>query len=181
VAFGAGRMVVIASDGKGNWKLAGVFTTAGTKGYAAFRAGTDLDHNGYPDIGIIAAEGGGLNARNHFHVFVENSPANALRIVPKHPHGGATLVPGSVRMLEWSAAVPKALGAATVSLAVSGNGPNGPWAEIARGLPNSGRYQWRVPQDLSCVSGCEVRYEIKAGEAAASAVGHANFIARSGQ
>jgi len=181
VAFGAGRMVVIAGDGKGNWKLAGTFTTPGTQGYAAFRAGTDLDHNGYPDIGVIAAEGRGLNARNHLHVFVENSPARALRIFPKHPHGGSTLVPGSVRMLEWSAAVPKALGAARVSLAVSGSGSSRPWSEIAQGLPNNGRYQWRVPPDLSCVSGCEVRYEIKAGEATASAVGHANFVSRAGR
>jgi len=181
VAFGDGRMVVIAGDGHGNWKLAGTFTTPGNKGYAAFRAGTDLDHNGYPDIGVIAAEGGGLNPRNHFRVFVESSPARVTRIFPKHPHGGATLVPGSVRMLEWNAAVPKELGAATVSLGVSRNGPQGPWAEIAKELPNTGRYQWRVPPDLSCVSGCEVRYEVRAGTTTASAIGHANFSPASGR
>ena len=181
VAFGAGRMVVIAGDGKGNWKLASTFTTPGTQGYAAFRAGTDVDHNGYPDIGVIAAEGNPFSARNHFHVFVESSPATALRIFPKHPHGGATMVPGSVRMFEWNAAVPNGFGAATVSLAVSSTGPNGPWKKIAGELPNNGRYQWRVPADLSCVSGCDVRYEIKAGEATTAVVGHSNFAAKSGR
>jgi hypothetical protein len=179
VAFGAGWMVVGTGDGKGNWKLGGTFTTAGTRGYAAFRAGTDLDHNGYPDIGVIAAEGTGLNPKNHFHVFVESSPATALRIVAKHPHGGATLVPGSVRMLEWNAAVPKGFALATVSLAISGTGANGPWKKIAEELPNNGRYQWRVPADLGCVSGCDVRYEIKAGDVIASTVGHSNFAVRS--
>jgi len=178
VAFGQGLMVVAAGDGKGNWKLAAKFTTAGNKGYAAFRAGTDLDHNGYPDIGVVAAEGSGLNPRNHFHVYVESSPARALRISPKHPHGGATLLPGAVRRLEWNAAVPRDFGAATVSLSISGNGPNGPWRGVAQGLPNNGGYQWRVPPDLVCPAQCLVRYEIRAGNAFDSAVGPAIFVGR---
>jgi len=181
IAFGAGRLAVISGDGKGNWKLAGTFTTPGKKGYAAFRAGTDLDHNGFPDIGIIAAEGGGLNAVNHFHVYVEASTATELRIVPKHPHGSATLVAGAARMIEWNAAVPAGLGPASVSLAVSANGSNGPWSEIAEGLPNNGRYQWRTPASLSCRSGCLVRYEIAAGGAKAYAIHRAAIAAAGGQ
>lgn len=177
VAFGHGLMVVAAGDGKGNWKLAGRFTTEGKKGYAAFRAGTDLDHNGYPDIGVIAAEGSGLNPRNHVHVYVESSPAAELRIVPKHPHGGATLVPGAARMLEWYAAVPRQLGVATVALSISGSGPNGPWKRVAEGLPNNGRYQWRVPADLTCQNQCWVHYQIHAGGAVASATGQSSFVA----
>ncbi len=181
IAFGAGRMAVIAGNGRGNWKLAGTFTTPGKKGYAAFRAGTDLDHNGFPDIGIIAAEGGGLNPVNHFHVYVEASAATDLRIVPKHPHGGATLVPGAVRMIEWNAVVPSALGPATVSLTISTRGVSGPWSRIAEGLPNSGLYQWRIPTSLSCPSGCFIRYEIGTGGAKASAIYHAPFAAAGGQ
>jgi hypothetical protein len=169
IAFGHGKMAIIAGDGKGHWKLAGFFTTPGTHGYAAFRAGTDLDHNGYPDIGIIAAEGGGFNPVNHFHVFVESSPAHELHITPMHPRGSATLVPGAVRMIEWNAAVPKALGKATVSLEFSSGDANGPWQMIASGLANNGKYQWRVPRDLSCSAHCYLRYEITAAGLSAAA------------
>ena len=177
IAFGHGKMAIIAGDGKGHWQLAGFFSTAGTQGYAAFRAGADLDHNGFPDIGIIAAEGGGFNPVNHFHVFVESSPARELRIIPKHPHGSATLVPGSVRMIEWTASVPRGVGAATVSLEFSADA-SGPWQPIASGLPDNGSYQWRVPSELSCSASCYLRYEIDGGNQKMATVKTRAFTAR---
>lgn len=160
VAFGRGTVSVYTGDGQGNWTLATSFATPGRQGYAAFRAGIDVDHNGFPDIGIVAAESGGIN---HLRVYVESSTPDQPRIYPSTARGEAVLVPGSVRRLEWTAAVPRGAGDATIALEWSADGANGPWQTIAEAVPDNGSYQWQVPRTLADARQCYIRYRLLIG------------------
>jgi hypothetical protein len=162
VAFADGQVNVYAGDGTGNWGLTASFATAGTSGYSAFRAGTDLDHNGYPDIGVVAAEGtSSSNARNRPRVFVESSSPVETAIYPKSPRGGETFVAGSTRFIDWSAAIPQIGRRTTMAIDLSLTGPAGPWLPVAAGLKNNGRYQWLVPGDTPTSSNCFLRFTLR--------------------
>ncbi|MBI1746552.1 MAG: VCBS repeat-containing protein [Acidobacteria bacterium] len=171
IAFGRGRVVVYTGDGLGNWELAAEFDTPGTRGVAAFRAGVDLDHNGFPDIGVVASEGG----RNRPRVFLENSVPTELRIYPKYPRGGETFIAGSVRFIEWSAALPPRLQKSAMTLELSLNGPDGPWRRVADAVPNNGRYQWLIPPTLPTSIDCYLRYMLTTGDGDAGAMTPAAF------
>jgi hypothetical protein len=175
VAFGAGQVVVYAGDGTGNWTLLASWETPGARGYSAFRAGVDLDHNGYPDIGVIAKEGPSpFNARNVPRVFLESSVPSAAWLYPKAPRGGETFVAGSVRFIDWHAAVPKQQPAA-ITIELSLTGPRGPWSPVAEAVPNNGRYQWRVPAALPSSEECYLRYTMTAEDIQVSAMTPAPF------
>ncbi len=146
IAFAKGLITVYAGDGAGNWTVMSSFSTPGIYGYAAFRVGTDVDHNGFPDIGVVAAEGSSsFNARNRPRVFVESSVPTELSIYPDSPRGGEKLIVGSVRFIDWHAAVPQFVRRTTVSIDLSTTGPAGPWLPVATNLKNNGRYQWQIP------------------------------------
>lgn len=144
-AFGNGRAGVWIGNGDGTWVPAATFTTPTPGYFAAFRVGGDVDHNGLPDMAIVDEEGGPFSSRNHIHFYREASipPALKGRLVQPGPH--ATLRTGSVRFVEWTSAVPQGAPAGRVSLAYSLTGVSGPWTMIARDLPDTGRYQWNVP------------------------------------
>src|SRR5262249_4129701 len=176
IAFVRGRIVLYTGDGAGNWEHAAEVETPGTRGLAAFRAGVDLDHNGFPDIGVVASEGPSpFSARNHPRIFLEGSVPAELRVFAKYPSGGETFVAGSVRFIEWNAAVPRELGSSTVTLELSLEGPDGPWQMLAAALPNNRRYQWRVPPDLPASSDCYVPHSLEAGKAIEQAVSRRAF------
>jgi hypothetical protein len=145
-AFGNGRAGVWLGNGDGTWVPTASFTTPTPGYFAAFRVGGDVDHNGRPDIAVVDEEGGPFNSRNHLHFYRETSVPGTLeaRLVQPSPH--ATLRTGSVRFVEWTSAVPAGAPATRVSLAYSLTGDSGPWMVIAKDLPDSGRYQWTVPE-----------------------------------
>jgi hypothetical protein len=176
IAFGTGLTVVYGGDGAGHWKLLGSFNTPGTRGYSAFRAGTDLDHNGFPDIGIIAKEGPSpFSARNRPRVFLESSIPTEVSIHPQGPRGGQTLIAGSVRFVEWSAAVPPAVQQSSMTIELSVTGPEGPWLAVAADVPNNGRHQWHIPSDLGMSSDCYLRYRLQVNGEEVMAVTPAPF------
>jgi hypothetical protein len=72
-AFGSGQGRVWAGDGAGGWTEVASFTTPSPGDFEAFRAGGDVDHNGYPDLVLVADEGSWPNDRNHIHVLKESS------------------------------------------------------------------------------------------------------------
>jgi len=164
VAFATGEpglLAVYGGDGAGNWSELAAVTTADNCGFAALRAGTDADHNGFPDVVFIAEENcsfwvGGTN-RPHF--YAESSTPSAPWVFPKSPRGGETLVAGSVRFIDWHAAVPGDQ-PATVDIDLSLLGPSGPWTALVTGLPNNGRYQWLLPAELPASSDCHLRFTL---------------------
>ncbi len=163
-----GSARVYAGDGAGTWTLASTITTDTACDYAAFRAGTDVDHNGYPDLALVQEEDcspwvGGTNA---LRCFVEASaPAEAF-IHPKYPRGGETWIAGSVRVIEWHGAVPPGASAPTITLELSRLGAAGPYGTLATGVPNSGRFQWTVPSTLPSSAECHLRLTLNTDPAA---------------
>jgi hypothetical protein len=171
VAFAKGLVTVYTGDGAGNWQAASSFSSPGIYGYAAFRVGTDVDHNGYPDIGIVAAEGSSAsNARNRPRVFVENSIPDQASVYPVSPRGGETFKLGATRFIDWHAALPPAVRRSTMSIDVSVTGPNGPWQSIATGQPNNGRYQWLVPSGLQATNKAYLRFTVQSPHGVTTAV-----------
>jgi hypothetical protein len=162
VAFFLGQTKVYAGDGLGQWQVIATITTPAACDFAAFRAGTDFDHNGYPDFAFVAEENcqpwtGGVN---HLHAFAESSTPTTPWVWPKYPRGGETLIAGSVRFIDWHAALPPGSGPATMTIELSIRGPSGPFNAIAVGLPNNGRFQWVVPGSLPTSDNCYLRYTL---------------------
>ena len=178
IGFGEGTAQVWLGDGGGTWTASASFTTPAPGTYSAFRVGADADHNGYPDIALVAKEGDTWSAINHLRFFKETSPAESLFIFPVYPRGHETFKHGSVRFLEWTCAVP-APGTASITLELSTAGPAGPWALIAAGIPNNGRFQYAVPQDVNSAD-CHIRYTVSTPTDTAQAVTPAAFTIGSG-
>jgi hypothetical protein len=149
--FGASQAAVWLGDGAGNWVLGATFTTPTPGNFRAFRAGTDVDHNGYPDLALVAVEG----STNHLRCFREASVPESLRIFPAFPRGHERFYAGSVQFVDWTCAVP-APDTAVVRLELSTTGAGGPWSVVADSLVNSGRFQWTVPDEPS--ADCYIRH-----------------------
>ena len=166
VAFASGNpglLKVYAGDGAGNWTQIASVSTPDCCDYAALRAGTDADHNGYPDIVIVSEENcspwvGGTNRPRFYR---ESSTPASTWIHPHCPRGGETFIAGSVRFIDWTAAV-RGPGQPTMSIDWSLVGPSGPWIPLAAALPDNGRFQWLLPANLPTSSTCHLRYTLDA-------------------
>lgn len=160
--FGSRTVYVFGGDGSGaTWNQLATFDTPDSPGTGkAFRVGGDVDHNGRPDMAMVAEkELGFLNDVNILHAYREGTPPAVLtaRIVSPGPY--RRLHAGSVAFIDWGSEVPAGQDS-TVDLALSTSGPGGPWEPIAAALPNNGRYQWRVPLRLS--EDCRIKITVKA-------------------
>jgi hypothetical protein len=159
VAFFLGHTTIYAGNGQGTWQAVATINTPAACDFAAFRAGTDFDHNGYPDFAFVAEENcqpyvGGVN---HLHAFAEASIPATPWVWPKYPRGGEKLIAGSVRFADWDAAIPAGTGQPTMLIELSIHGPAGPYEAIAAGLPDNGRLQWVVPVHVPTSANCSLR------------------------
>jgi hypothetical protein len=156
-AYGNGIFKLWLGDGQGNWTADVQFTTTGIADCSAFRVGGDIDHNGFPDI-ILVAEGGSFpNYQNHLRCYKEASSAGNLNIHGIFPHRHEVFYQQSVQFIDWITAVPGGTGSST-DLFYSVTGPNGPYVEIGTGLTDNGRYQWTVPMAYS--NNCYMRFVV---------------------
>jgi hypothetical protein len=146
MAFGSQTFQLWLGDGNGNWIADATFQTDVDPGSArAFRAGGDLDKNGYGDIVILSNEKTGfVSWQNRLYVYAENSIPDSLWIIGLYPKGNENFFPGSVRFIQWASAVPDEE-PSKVKIEVSAFGPDGPWWLVADSLPDNGKYQWTVP------------------------------------
>lgn len=156
VAFGSGTTQVWLGNGAGNWISDAVFTTPAPGDFGAFRVGGDADHNGYPDIALVAEEGDAWSAINNLRFFRETSVTESLFIFAVYPRGGEVFKPGSVRFIQWTCAVP-AGELAWINLELSTSGAAGPWTAINDSVPDNGRYQYSVPAGINS-NDCWIRY-----------------------
>jgi hypothetical protein len=163
LAFRAGSPGVVeiwSGDGQGQWQSIATVSLPVAQDDAAFRAGADADHNGYPDFVVVQKEyvgGFPIPWRNRPRFFAESSVPDEAWIHPVFPRGGETLVAGSVRFLEWTCAVPGGT-PDPVRIELSTDGPSGPWTPVAVGAPNSGRFQWRLPAGLPSSGNAYLRF-----------------------
>ncbi|MFG0251687.1 MAG: FG-GAP repeat domain-containing protein [Phycisphaerales bacterium JB038] len=155
-----GYINVFGGDGVGGWTQIAQIATASNDDYAAFRAGADFDHNGYPDVAVVQEEyvgGFPIPWRNRPRAYVESTTPNEAWIHPAYPRGGEVFHAGAVRFLRWHAAVPSSQGNPTVTIELSTNGAGGPFLLLADSVPNSGRYQWTAPTNVPSSDNCYVR------------------------
>jgi hypothetical protein len=162
VAYFLGHVTVYAGNGQGQWQAVATVTTPAACDFAAFRAGTDFDHNGYPDFAFVAEENcqpwvGGVN---HLHAYAQSSIPTSAWVFPKYPRGGEKLVARSVRFVDWHAAVPAGGGQPTMTIELSIHGLDGPFGVIAAGVPNNGRFQWVVPGHMPPSTNCFLRFTL---------------------
>jgi len=156
-AYGDGTFTLWLGDGTGTWNLETQFTTTGISDCKAFRVGGDADHNGFPDITLVAEGGSWPSYQNHMKFYKEISVPDNLTISTIFPKGHEVFNENSVQFIDWISAVPDNV-ASLVKLEYSIYGLNGPWSVIADNLPNNGRYQWNIPQANS--SNCYIKYTV---------------------
>jgi hypothetical protein len=170
VAFADGEpglLVVYGGDGAGNWQQIASTPTPNCCDGAAFRAGVDADHNGYPDIAYVAEENcDWLGGTNRPRFYAEDSTPKSSWVHPQYPRGGETLIAGSVRFLDWHGAE---IGGQLheVLIELSRGGPDCLWTTIAAGVPNNGRYQWLLPAGMQGSTECYLRYTLEGATALA--------------
>lgn len=151
---------VYLGDGAGNWTLAATVPTESACRVLALTAGADFDHNGHADLAYVAEENcqWWIGGTNELHAWRETSEPVEPWIHPVRPRGGEVFIAGSVRFIDWRAAIPgdrERLPAMTIELSLTG--PEGPFQPIAEGAPGNGCYQWLVPTDLPASADCYLR------------------------
>jgi hypothetical protein len=158
-----GQTQVFTGSGAGMWTLAATATHPSCTDIAAFRAGVDFDHNGYPDFIVVPEEN-----RNTPRAFAEASVPTTPWVFPKCPRGGEKWIAGSVRFIDWNAPVPAGSGQPTMAIELSRTGPDGPFYPVAAGLPDNGRYQWRIPTTVASSTDCYLRLTLNTTPPAAA-------------
>jgi len=156
-AYGNGVFKLWLGDGTGNWTEETQFTTTGITSCQAFRVGGDVDHNGYPDIVLVAEGGSWPNYQNHMRCYKEASEPDSLWIKGLFPRGYEVFYQNSVQFIDWTSEVP-AGESSLVKIEFSFYGNAGPWNPVADNLPNSGRFQWTVPNTGS--SDCYLKFTV---------------------
>jgi len=174
VTFGAGLLTIRAGNGGTSWTQIASFTTHASPGsYSAIAIG-DVDHNGYPDIVLEAAEScGTFCTRNIIRLFRETTPYSRLTISPLFPRGFERFKNNATRFIEWLSASPAS--GSWVRLELSTSGSSGPWSLIADSIQNNGRHQWHIPDSLSS-SNCFIRYTVFTADSSATSITPNPFI-----
>jgi len=172
-ASAGGKVTVWLGNGAGTWTQDAQIPIPQPGYFSAFRAGGDVDHNGYPDLALVDDEGNWPSDYNHAHVFKESSAPSSLSIWPAFPRGGEKFYGSSVHFIDWLCGVPSGR-TARIRLELSTTGTGGPWTLIADTLRNGGRYQWQVPNGVNSTN-CYIRYKAFAAPDSAVATTPAAF------
>ncbi len=173
-AFGGGQFKLWLGDGDGNWIEETQFSTPSSGSFAAFRVGGDVDHNGYPDLVIVAREGSWPNDENEIHFFKETSVPDRLTVAPLYPRGSELLWENSVCFVDWASGIPTGHQDALVKLELSTDGAGTPWTTFADSLPNNGRFQWVVPSGIWSDQ-CRIQYTLFTDTGSVTAVTARDF------
>lgn len=154
LTFSSSGIVIYKGDGAGNWTANGNITL--TINHVRGLSIADLNHDGYSDIVYFGSSGG----NNVLKVFLHTGQNPSLNLLPEFPKGQECFKPGSVQFLKWLSSVPSGPNA-TVKIEFSSTGSTGPWTLISNSVPNSGIYQWVLPNIIS--NNCFLKYTITQG------------------
>lgn len=181
IGYSAPTGRVYLGDGAGHWVADATWAMPSPGDASALRVDGDIDHDGREDIIVQATQSGFPFYRNQLRAYSPNAPPATLSARLVTPHGGEVLRIGSVRDIRWLAAVPAGQGPATVTLRLSLHGTDGPWTTIASGLPDNGRYQWRVASGTPSAT-CRMRVIVTTtgGEVAATSERDFSLLFREG-
>ena len=165
-AFGNANLTIWkgikSAEGPITWLEMFNTTTSDNGDCAAFRAGGDVDRNGYPDITLVEKEGSWPNDQNHLKCFKETTPLFLNHIKAVFPLGNEVFRQGSVQFADWLSGVPAA-SSSQVKVQLSLRGKLGPFTTLTTATANSGRYQWTVPNTIS-TNNCFMKYTLIEGD-----------------
>ncbi len=163
LAFGKGKVGVYSFTTHASWQHRWDGTTAGRgdRDGELLRGGSDLDHNGLPDLWLVQSEPRGfLGDANVHRVLAEASAPATLRIRPLAPEPRRVWRGGQARFVEWTSAVPSGVDLGTVDVYLSTNGGAAPFLTLATDVPNNGRAQIVVPPGIASTN-CRVIYRLE--------------------
>lgn len=89
-------------------------------------------HDAAGNVGVAASAA-------NFRITDQTAPTAAVTA----PNGGESWLGGTTQTITWNAA--DNIGVDSVDVDYSLNGPGGPWAPVAHGIPNTGTYDWTLP------------------------------------
>ncbi|MEO0135527.1 MAG: VCBS repeat-containing protein, partial [candidate division WOR-3 bacterium] len=149
IAQGNGVLKIYLGNGRGDWQEVVTINTPTPGTGRELKVGGDCDHNGYPDIILVASEGS-PNDRNRARFFKETSVPQRVNIYPVFPRGYERFQPNSVNFIRWLSAIPNHPETPSyIRIQFSSNGPNGPFITIIDSFPNTGFFQWQIPNVIS--------------------------------
>ena len=161
-AFGDAHLTVWRATLPGDrsivWTQEFTMTTSNNGDCGAFRAGGDVDRNGFPDMVLVEKVGNWPNDINRLKCFRESTPYVTANLKATFPKGHEVFRQGSVQFTDWCSAVAPS-SSATVKIEFSRQGLSGPWTILTAGTENAGRYQWIIPQMVSSAN-CFLRYTL---------------------
>lgn len=164
-AFGNAHLTVWSGDLINNqtilWTQEFNMTTSNNGYCSAFRAGGDVDRNGFPDMAWVEKVGSYPNDQNHLKCFKETTPYFQPNINLIFPKGDEVFKQNSIQFIDWISAVPVS-SEALVKIDYSLQGTSGPWMSVTPGTENSGRYQWTIPQTISS-NNCFLKFTLVEG------------------
>ena len=170
-AFRSTTLEIYLGDSAGNWSLDSTLTVPASGQFSALAIG-DVDHNGRPDVALVARKNTGtFSSKNFLNLWTENTPASGLSVRVTSPTPNRVWRAGTTLFVDWQSA-----GTGLVHVDVSKSGPNGPWETVAGFLPNRGRHQITVEPKWAG-SNVYIRVSAEAGPAGAhDAVGPITVI-----
>ncbi len=164
-AFGNAQLTIwkgtVSSPLSVEWSQQMTMTTSNNGDCNAFRAGGDVDRNGFPDITLVEKVGNWPNDRNKLKCFKEQSPFLKANIDAVFPRGKEKFKQGCVGFIDWISAVPDT-STAGVRIEYSLQGSSGPWFTLTESSENSGRFQWILPMTISS-NNCFIRLTLMEG------------------
>jgi len=140
-----GRVHIFLRDGGGFWTRQNQDLQGNAGGWRVDVA--DFDHNGHPDIVAGFGTDNSMDFPGSVRVWEETSTPTEMAVTLSDPDGKEYLRPGSVQFIRWLSALPAGTGDRTVKLELSTSGSNGPYTTLASDLPDTGLYQWTVPEE----------------------------------
>jgi len=161
-AFGQALLTIwtgtVSETGVVSWNQEFSAVTSNNGDCGAFRAGGDVDRNGFPDITLVEKVGSWPNDYNEMKCFRENTQIFLYHIKSVYPIGNEVFKQGSVQFIDWVSAVP-ASSKSTVKIEYSLRGLYGDYHTVTPVATNSGRFQWTLPYTISS-NNCFLKYTL---------------------
>jgi len=118
----------------------------------------DFDCNGHRDIVAGFGTDNDMTFPGSINVWRETTTPTDLDIQLAYPDGGEYFKSGSAWLVRWLSTIPAGSETRTVKLELSTSGAAGPWTLIEDNLPDTGVYQWTVPDEQG--GNCYIRATI---------------------
>ena len=146
------------ATGTGGWLKADTTSMQGNAQSHRLNVG-DFDHNLLRDITAGFGTDDVAGYPGSIKVWRETTIPTELDVILDYPNGLEYINDGSIQFIRWRSAVMAGSGTRTVGLEYSTSGDAGPWTLIDSDLPDTGIYQWEVPE-MDASGDCYIRISL---------------------